>query len=470
MQYFFDDFSRFGQSTALIDDQGQEVTYAQLDAWVNQFKTKVEARQMAICLCQNTVGSPMGYMGFLRSRVVPLLLDRKIEEELLDNLLSVYKPAYLYYPADMAGRFEDFETVSEEYGYILGRAKNLVPITLDPELGLLLTTSGSTGSPKLVRQSYKNIQSNTESIIQYLEIDQSERAITTLPMNYTYGLSIVQTHLAAGAVLLMTSQSMGMKPFWDFFKNQQATSFGGVPFTYELLKRVRFFRMKLPSLRYMTQAGGKLSPELHKEFAEWAEAQGKKFIVMYGQTEATARMGYLPARYSIEKYGSMGFAIPGGRFEVIDANGELITEPEKAGELVYYGDNVTMGYAQQREDLALGDERGGCLHTGDVAKFDKDGFYYIVGRLKRFLKIFGNRVNLDEADRLVKTRFENVDCASTGKDDKMITYITEEGMIDEVRRFLAATTHLSETAFEVRYIPEIPKSEAGKVLYKDLPI
>ena len=466
---FFDDFSKYGHQLALIDDNGFEISYAQLNAWANDFKNKVKPRQLAFCLCENSVGSPMGYIGFLRSRIVPLLLDRNIDLELLINLLSIYHPAYLYYPADMADVFTSYKALSEDYGYILGVSCEQFPGSLYPELGLLLTTSGSTGSPKLVRQSYQNIQSNTESIIQYLEIDNTERSITTLPMHYTYGLSIINSHLAAGAVLLMTSESIGMKSFWDFFKSHGATSFGGVPSTYELLKKIRFFRMDLPSLRYMTQAGGKLSPELHKEFATWAQERGKKFIVMYGQTEATARMGYLPAEYSIDKIGSMGYAIPGGRLEIIDANGSVITESGKAGELVYYGDNVTLGYAEKLEDLALGDEREGCLYTGDVATFDDDGFYYIVGRLKRFLKIFGNRVNLDEADRIIKSNFKNMDCASGGSDDKMITYITDEAKIGEVKRFLANTTHLSETAFEVRYITEIPKNESGKILYNALP-
>ena len=465
---FFDDFSKYSHKLALIDDRGSEVTYEQLDALANSLTEKTKPRQLAFCLCENSVGSPIGYIGFMRNRVVPLLLDRKIDEELLDNLLSIYCPTYLYYPADMADRFSSYKTISQAYDYILGESNNQSPVDLCPDLGLLLTTSGSTGSPKLVRQSYRNIQSNTESIIQYLKIKQTDRPITTLPMNYTYGLSIVNSHLAAGATLLMTSQSMGMKHFWDFFKKNEATTFGGVPFTYEQLKRIRFFKMDLPSLRYMTQAGGKLSPDLHKEFAEWAHDQGKEFVVMYGQTEATARMGYLPDQYSLSKLGSMGIPIPGGRFEIIDMDESVITEPDKAGELVYYGDNVTLGYAEKKEDLALGDERSGCLHTGDIAKFDDDGFYYIVGRLKRFLKIFGNRVNLDETDQLIKSHFKNIDCASTGSDNKMITYITDPEMTDEVRRFLANTTHISETAFEVCYISEIPKNESGKVLYKAL--
>jgi acyl-coenzyme A synthetase/AMP-(fatty) acid ligase len=253
-------------------------------------------------------------------------------------------------------------------------------------------------------------------------------------------------------------------------KANKATSFGGVPFTYEMLKRVRFFKMDLPDLRYMTQAGGKLSPELHREFAQWAQEQGKKFIVMYGQTEATARMGYLPAEKSLEKYGSMGKAIPGGSFVLIDVNGDPVTEPEQVGELVYEGDNVTLGYAVCREDLAKGDERGGRLVTGDMAKMDADGYYYIVGRKKRFLKIFGNRVNLDEIDQLIKKRFDGMDCASTGVDDKMKTFITDSTQIDAVREYLSDTTHLSQSAFEVVYIPEIPKNEAGKTLYKELPL
>ena len=344
-----------------------------------------------------------------------------------------------------------------------------VQAELHDDLALLLTTSGSTGSPKLVRQSYKNIQSNAESIAEYLELTKDERPVTTLPMNYTYGLSVINSHLLVGAQILMTDYAMNMKKFWTFMKEHHATSIAGVPFTYEMLKKVHFFRMDVPDLKYMTQAGGKLSPELHREFAVWCAERGKKFIVMYGQTEATARMGYLSADKSIEKYGSMGKAIPGGVFHLIDVNGNEILEPETVGELVYEGPNVTLGYAREPADLARGDERHGRLVTGDMARMDAEGYYYIVGRKKRFLKIFGNRVNLDEIDRMIKETFSDLDCASAGVDDHMKTYITDPGKTDSVRQWLSAVTRLSETAFEVLYIEEIPKNEAGKVLYNDLP-
>ncbi len=454
---------------ALVSATGESYTYRELRAIVEEFGSHFTERNLAFCLCENIPGCVASYVACLSSHVVPLLLDRKIDPQLLTELLGTYMPGYVFCPDDMVGKIEGYEAVCRQTGYTMLRRVKMEAIDLCPELGLLLTTSGSTGSPKLVRQSYANIQANAEQIVEYLGIKEGDRPITTLPMNYTYGLSIVNSHLLAGATILMTEASMGMKAFWTFFKEQNATTFGGVPFTYEMLKKLRFFRMDLPSLVYMTQAGGKLSPELHHEYAEWCRERGKDFIVMYGQAEATARMAYLPAEYSLEKYGSMGVPIPGGSFMLKAADGSYIDEPDTVGELIYSGPNVTLGYAVCREDLAKGDERGGILETGDMARRDADGFYYIVGRKKRFLKIFGNRVNLDEIDRLVKTEFEGVDCASTGVDDHMIIYITDMSVADQVRRWIASTTHLSETAFTVRYLEEIPRNESGKVLYKALP-
>ena len=455
---------------ALVSSEGERVTYAELVSEAEALEALELERGLAFCLCENSPSSVASYVGLMTCGIVPLLIDRKTVPELLGSLLATYTPRYLCVPAGKADGFEGYHVRANILsGYALLEADQIVELALHEDLALLLTTSGSTGSPKLVRQSRRNIESNTHSIVEYLGIGEDERAITTLPMNYTYGLSIINSHLAAHATILLTDSPMNMKRFWSFFNEERATSFGGVPFTYQMLKRVGFLRMELPSLRYMTQAGGKLSPELHAEFAQWAKDHGKSFVVMYGQTEATARMGYLPAEKSLEKAGSMGIAIPGGSFTLIDVDGNAVTVPGVTGELVYEGDNVTMGYAQSPTDLALGDERGGRLETGDMAQFDEDGFYYIVGRKKRFLKIYGNRVNLDEIDRLLQTAFPDLQCASTGVDDRMVTFITEETRVGEVRRWLSSTTRLSQKAFDVRYIEEIPQNEAGKVLYNKLP-
>jgi acyl-CoA synthetase (AMP-forming)/AMP-acid ligase II len=462
------DFERFPDKTALKDENGSVLTYKELDERTSALQNAIGGRCLVFCLCKNTIGSVIGYAACINGRIVPVLLNAHLESELLGNLLDIYKPKFLWVPEEREEDFPGTEPAWKESGYVLLKTDYGVEHELYPELALLLTTSGSTGSPKFVRQSYANMKANTDSIVEYLALDSSERAITTLPMNYTYGLSIINTHLMVGAALLLTDKGLMQKEFWTFFKEEGATSFGGVPYTYEMLDRLRFYRMQLPALRYMTQAGGKLTPELHKKFAEYAVQSGKKLVVMYGQCEATARMGYLPADKAVEKCGSMGIVIPGGKFHLIDTEGNDIEEPNVTGELVYEGANVTLGYAECMEDLAKGDERGGILQTGDMAQMDKDGFYYIVGRKKRFLKIYGNRVNLDEIDRMVKGKFDNLDCASAGTDDHMYIFVTDAEKAAAVKACVVEKTKLNPAAFQMVVIDEIPKNDAGKTLYKEL--
>ncbi len=463
-------FEQFKNNVAIIDEYGTDVSYEDLIEFGDKVASVISERSLVFVMCTNSIGSVAGYASFVNKGMVSVLLNAHLEKELLDNLVETYKPEYIWVPTEMCTEYEKYnaQNVFSEYGYTLLKTTFDANYELYDELCIMLTTSGSTGSPKFVRQSYKNVESNAKSIVQYLELNSSERPITTLPMNYTYGLSIINSHFMVGATLLVTDKGLMQKEFWKFFKGAEATSFGGVPYTYEMLERLRFFKMELPSLRYMTQAGGKLTPELHKKFAEYAEQKNVKFIVMYGQCEATARMGYLPAEKSLEKYGSMGIAIPGGKFKLIDVNGNDITEPHVTGELVYYGSNVTLGYAECGQDLIKGDERFGELCTGDMAQFDEDGYYYIVGRKKRFLKIYGNRVNLDEVDRMIKTKFDNIDVASAGIDDHMYIFVTEERYANDVVKFVVEKTGLNPAAFQSIVIDSIPKNDAGKTLYKEL--
>ncbi len=484
---FYNGLERYRAQTAVVDDTGVTLTYEDLENYAKKIGELLPQRSLAFCYCENTAGSLCSYIGCLYNSVVVLLLNRSIDKELNQELMNRYKPSFIFAPVEDRDIYSDYSDMYTEHGYMLLERGNKTSICLHDELALLLTTSGSTGSPKLVKQSFSNIQSNAQAIAEYLELDGEERPITTLPMNYTYGLSIINSHLQVGATICMTTKGILQKEFWDFFRQQQATSFGGVPYTYEMLKKLRFFGMKLPSLRTMTQAGGKLTPKLHKEFAQYAKEQGKRFVVMYGQTEATARMAYLPYEKSLDKYGSMGIAIPGGKFELIDVDGKIITASDTVGELVYYGPNVTLGYAEGLEDLKIGDERKGKLITGDMAKRDEDGYYYIVGRKKRFLKIFGNRVNLDECERMLHTEFVQNECACGGVDDKLCIYYTGSSMRGQssishdfdtekgeeigkkMEQFLSHKTGLHPSAFVSMQVEEIPKNDAGKILYKELP-
>ena len=458
---------KYNNNTALVEEGGIELTYKQLNNECGKLANAINGRCLIFILCENTIGSALGYIAALNNHIVPVMLNSHLEEGLLDNLLNTYCPSYLWLPKRQEEEFKNAACVYEALGYVLLKTKYEQEYGLNEDLALLLTTSGSTGSPKFVRQSYENIMDNARSIVEYLELDASERPITTLPMNYTYGLSIINSHLLVGAALLLTEKSMMQKEFWQFFKEQEATSFGGVPYTFEMLDKLRFMRMDLPSLRTMTQAGGKLTPELHEKFAAYAAETGRNFVVMYGQCEATARMGYLPPYKAVEKKGSMGIAIPGGKFRLIDVEGKEILTPYTTGELVYEGRNVTLGYAECGDDLIKGDERNGVLVTGDMAQFDEDGYYFIVGRKKRFLKIYGNRVNLDEMDRLIKGKFE-LDVACTGVDDHMYIFLTNYAFAGQVKEYIVEKTKLNPAAFQVIVIDEIPKNDSGKTLYKHL--
>ncbi len=449
-----------------MTDRGEVITYQQLDLATVAFAQNIDSRCLVFSLCTNSIGALVGYTGLINHKHVPLLLDASLDLESLRKLIDIYRPAYLWMPTVLASQFAGFCPVYDDWGYVLLKTSFNCQYPLFDDLALLLTTSGSTGSPKLVRLSLSNLEANTQSIVEYLQLDQSERPISTLPMNYSYGLSIINSHLAVGATLLMTASTLMEKSFWSFFKDQNATSFGGVPYTYEILNKLRFFRMGLDSLRTMTQAGGKLSPQLHQKFAEYAQSAGIRFFVMYGQTEATARMSYLPPGYALSKCGSMGISIPGGEFFLVDDNGIVIDGNELEGELAYRGENVSLGYAECREDLAKGDENNGVLFTGDMARRDQDGFYYITGRRKRFIKLFGNRVNLDEAEHLIKDLV--FDCACCGSDDHMLIYVTEPNRENDVRQLMMSRTGIHHSAFSVKVIAEIPKNESGKTMYSDL--
>jgi acyl-coenzyme A synthetase/AMP-(fatty) acid ligase len=456
---------KYRDNLAVISDKEETLTYADLDSISRRIKDRIQKRSLVFCLCENTIGSFCGYFSFINNGIVPLMLDTTINKDLLDNLIEIYKPNYLWLNNSLLKAYQDNQIEFSEYSFSLVLL-SVKKVELNDELALLLTTSGSTGSPKLVRLCYENILANAESIAKYLQITNNERPVTSLPMSYSYGLSVLNSHLIKGATILLTDKSIAQKDYWNFVKEQKATSMAGVPYTYEMLKRLRFFRMDLPHLKTLTQAGGKLSPDLVKEFVDYAIQTDRKFFVMYGQTEATARMSYLPFHKAAEKYSSMGVAIPGGKFSLINEKGIEIEVADSDGELIYTGKNVSLGYAECLEDLSKGDENLGVLHTCDIARRDNDGYYYITGRMKRFIKIYGNRLNLDASEQIVKTI--TPDCACVGRDDKMIVYITDQSLCTMVRDLLVNMTGINNLAFDVRAIQEIPKNDSGKVQYAKL--
>ncbi|GAA4943196.1 AMP-binding protein [Actinoplanes utahensis] len=322
---------------------------------------------------------------------------------------------------------------------------------LHPDLALMLTTSGSTGDPKLVRLSASAVRANAEQVAESLGITSDDVAITTLPLFYSYGLSVLHSHLLRGATVVLERTGIMQKDFWTAVNEHRVTSMAFVPYQYEMLRRLRFDPAKYPSVRTLTQAGGRLRAELVTDFAGRMASAGGRLFVMYGQTEAAPRMACLPPDRIADKLGSAGLAMPGGAFVIED------------DEVVYRGPNVMMGYAENAADLARGDDLGGVLHTGDLGRIDDEGFLFITGRIKRMGKVFGVRINLDDVEK-------HFPVAAVAGDDKLHVF-AENITADEAR---ALRTKIAEwlgshfTGVDVRIIEVLPLLPNGKTDYRAL--
>ena len=447
------------EKVAVIDDSGKSISYGDIIDFSVLFSRYLPNRTLIFILAENNIGSLLGYIAALSNKVVPLIISAKTEVSLYVNLRDIYQPEFLWVPEQLMSRF-GYDLVFSAWGYALVKT-NYPSAYMYEDLSLLLPTSGSTGSPKLVRHSYRNIEANADNVCRMFGLTEDEKAMAILPMHYTMGLSVIASHLWAGATILLSNRSLLDKGFWSMLK--EATSFTGVPYSYEILMKMRFTRMDLPNLRIITQGGGKLTPEMWQALSQYARGKGKKFIATYGQSECTARMAYLPAELAETKVCSIGIAEPGGQLSIIDSDGNESFEGETIGEMVYRGENVTMGYATSKADLLKGDENHGIMHTGDLARRDADGCYYIVGRLKRFLKIFGLRIGLDEVEAMIRSEFKT-DCYCKGNDEKLIILVTDSSLVPLIPAFVEEKTHLFHQNIEVQVVDSILRNEAGKVI------
>ena len=450
---------------ALVDNENGRLSYGELTERIRNLGVQVDPRSLVFILCRNTIGAVEGYLSFLNNDAVALTLSDSIDVSLLDNYIELYTPAYLWLPTEKASRFP-YERITACDGYSL--LKTGFPLyPLHDQLQFLMATSGSTGSPKLVRYKKGNLEANAKNVAAAFGWSKEERPVCDLGMQYTMGLNVINTHLYVGATVLLTTCNLFSNAFWDYIKEERATNFTGVPFSYDILFRLHFERMDLPYLTTLCEGGGKLTDPKFRRLAEYADRLGKRFIASFGTTETSARMACLPAELALTKTGSIGRAIPEGELFLVDENGCVLTDAAAEGELCYKGPNVTMGYACCKEDLLKGDDFNGVYHTGDLARRDADGCYYITGRLSRFLKLLGYRISLDQCEQLIKKEL-NIDCACSGTDQYMIIYITEQGRQQDVLDCMIQKTNLFQSLFHVRVIDAIMRNESGKVMYKEM--
>ena len=451
---FADQLAAFGDRAAVLGPDG-DLTYAALDRRVAEVAENLGSpRRLVAVEAGNTVEALVAYLAALRGRH-PVVLLPPGEAAARRRVTEAYDPDVVM--ASGSGWEPDVRRPGTAH-------------ELHPDLAILLSTSGSTGSAKLVRLSRRSLQANAEAIGEYLALTPADRAPTTLPMQYCYGLSVINSYLTAGASLILTDLSVVDRCFWDLFRAAGATSLAGVPYTFGLLDRAGFDQISLPTLRYVTQAGGRLRPEDVRRYAALGERDGWDFVVMYGQTEATARMAYLPPALAKRHPETIGVPIPGGAFrlEPLDDEGQGAGAADAAhggdvGELVYSGPNVMLGYAETPADLALGrtvDE----LRTGDVARRTPEGLYEVIGRRSRFVKPFGLRVDLDELERLVS--LVGVAGLCTGDDERVVVAVQGRGHATSVARLVADQVGLPASRVLVAEVVELPRLGNGKPDYR----
>ncbi|MGW8885864.1 AMP-binding protein [Streptomyces sp. NPDC055749] len=445
---FATELATHGDRTAVITADGP-VSYRELAARVEATAHRLgRERRLVLVVGANTVEALVVHLAAL-SAGHPVLLVPGDHPEAVQSLIGAYNPDVVARPdADGEWLLDERRTVSAH--------------DLHPDLALLLSTSGSTGSPKLVRLSHENLQANAESIAEYLGIRDTDRAATTLPMHYCYGLSVIHSHLLHGAAVILTDLSVADSCFWELFRTARGTTFAGVPYTFDLLDRVGFAAMDLPHLRYVTQAGGRLAPDRVRHYAALGRAAGWELFAMYGQTEATARMSYLPPDLAETRPEAAGVPIPGGSFRLEP----LADWPEGTGELVYAGPNVMLGYAQTPDDLALGrtlDE----LHTGDIARRTPDGLYEIVGRRSRFAKILGLRIDPAQVETMLVRHGVTALCAADDDEALAIAAVgTRAADARRIRGLVTSECGLPARAVRVHVVADLPRLPTGKPDYR----
>lgn len=460
---------------ALIEAaSGRVVTYRELlEAADTMAASMGPDKDLVFVLARNDLRTAQTYATALRHGHAIAFLDGDRPADEYAELISAYRPRHLVGPSGTAAALAgqslplsaaadladgvDGESITFDFGH---------PPVLHPSLAVLLATSGTTGNRRYVRLSRGAVDANAAQIAEALGLDASERPITSMPLHYSFGLSILHSHWQVGASVVLSRRSVIEASFWEAVDRYGCTSLGGVPFTYQQLEGTRFRRAQHPSLTSMQAAGGALGPELTRLYADHLSERGGRLLVMYGQTEATARMAVVPPDRLEAKLGSAGVALPGARLR-IEPLAEQPPSPNGAGRIVYEGPNVMMGYATDASDLARGDELHGTLDTGDVGYLDADGFLYIVGRTKRIAKILGVRISLDELEAALHGHGP---AAVLSGEDAIDAYCAF-GSPSELERLgheLAERAHVHPRTVRMHRVESIPRLATGKVDYARL--
>ncbi len=407
------DFFQIGENTKkviIVDENQKNITKGELDKKIKIITNFFYEYSVIVIIADNCLDFITGYLAAINKKnTITILLDKSFSLNYIEKVISLYKPNIVYAPLNLSfSKLKILSFFNLKNYKILNTNFNLRK-NLNFSNFLLLSTSGTTESPKFVRLSKKNLEDNTTKIIKYLNIKKNHTTITTMPAGYSYGLSILNSHLQAESKIVLNNNSIVEKSFWEKMKKFKVNSFGGVPEFYEFLRKINFEKYVNKNMKYLTQAGGKLNEKDLEYFGKICKKNKIKFYIMYGQTEASPRISFLEWKFFFKKMNSIGKPLKGYKLKIFNKDKE-IKNPNKIGELVLFGKNVSLGYANNFSDLKLGDVNKNILRTGDLGFKDKKNFFYITGRLKKIVKIFGKRYDLNIIENFVKEKGYKINC------------------------------------------------------------
>lgn len=451
-----------GASRALSDDLHQQwISYDELRVKIEVWRVRfAQPKSVLFLQLRNNIESVACLLGAMWADQVAALIDPDISETKLKDLIARYDPAFVIASDDC-----------KEGLSVIARDSSSYPI--HPDNTLLLSTSGSTGSPKFVRLSLNNLLDNADAIAQVLAIDSNSIAFAHLPLHYSYGLSVITSHLLRGAPVALTNSSLMEKSFWARLQDCGATHFPGVPYHFKMMERLGLKRLPLGGVNVITQAGGHLETLTRQTLWEMMNARGGRFHVLYGQTEASPRMATLAHNDFPIAPDSVGSALPRGCFSILDEDGNEV-KAGQIGNIVYAGPNVMLGYAETNSELALGDVMLGKLETGDIGVLDGAGRLTISGRSKRFAKVLGLRINLDEVEKVLADNFAQP-IAVLADDHSVHIFAEHNSNFDNwteyhgaILRQLIASFSIPRGAYLIHRVERVPLNDRQKVDYTTL--
>ncbi len=461
----FKSFNKYNKKLAIVDENYTDLSYQQVLSETDKIKKTIKKKSLILIVSENSLGSLLAYIFCILNNHVGIIIDSKTNKQNILKIFKNYQPNYVF---SSKGNLFKKICFKEHTFFNQNLMKNKLnkKKKLNKNLSLLLSTSGSMGSIKFVKLSKSNLKHNTDSIINYLRINNKDSAITNLPISYSYMLSVINSHFEVGASIIISKYSLIEKKFWEIFKNSKITSFNGVPYTYEILVKIGLKNIKIATLKYLTCAGGKLEKSKLEEIIKFCKKNNLNFFSMYGQTEASPRISYLKPEFSQKKIGSIGKAIPGNKIYIIDDIGKKIHKPFVEGEIICEGKNVFMGYSKNYMDLKNTNEQKYKLKTGDIGYFDKDGFFYITSRTSKIAKIFGNRIDLGALENFMNNKGYKVACLSDNK--KIFIFIEKKYSKKHLIDTISKITNLNISSFELIKLKNLPRTSNNKISYNKL--